>query len=135
MFQLFKDRSSDEVPASIHFLVMPEHVHSFIYNIITFGKVWAIDSYLKFKISSFSLTFQNKVCRRILSNGLIIYCAVYYHIHRYIKISFGRIFLHYTYILKRMSLWKIYRKNGILLEDPLTELYPSERSTESRISF
>ena len=36
-----------EVPATIPSLVIPEKVHNFIYNIIPFGKVVAIDSYLK----------------------------------------------------------------------------------------
>ena len=73
---------------------------------------------------------------------LLIYLYIYLFILKFITIFvktewylFGRIFLHYTSTLKRMSIMKIYQQKAFLLEDPLTELYPFERSTNRRISF
>ena len=125
MFELVKYRSSKEVPAFIPSLVILEQVHSFRYNTITFRKVGPIDSYLKFKNSFVSLTFQNKVCRRILSTGLIIYCTVYYNLLRYRRIYFWQ---------NLFSLY-IYFEMDAILEDLPTEGYPSGRSTDRIISF
>ena len=57
------------------------------------------------------------MCIRILSTGLIIYCIVYNNLHRYRRISFWQnLFALY-----------IYFEKDVLLEDLLTERYPSGR--------
>ena len=70
------------------------------------------------------------MCRQILSIGLIIYCTVYYNLHRYRRISFWKKFLlsvdsfsenlmkeeHFPFqSSRRISFWKIHWHKELLL--------------------